>query len=198
MTCKGFVFGGSRSFGSNSMLKLPVYLRGHTCYFHTRISGVQFKRSLGTSDPLTVGFRRSLTRDWRLMRLHGLGIKPRRRFVRTTDSDHDSPIFPNLYRNVIPSRPDLVGGGLCIHPPRDRVLLSGGHPRCVQPQGRGAVAKQTFKAKASFDELSTEISVLSNELQALTAKPEPVKLARLAIKLKDASARLERVRAGIT
>lgn len=42
------------------------------------------------------------------MRLHGLGIKPRRRFVRTTDSDHDSPIFPNLYRNVIPSRPDLV------------------------------------------------------------------------------------------
>lgn len=109
MTCKGFVFGGGRSFGSNSMLKLPVYLRGHTCYFHTRISGVQFKRSLGTSDPLTVGFRRSLTRDWRLMRLHGLGIKPRRRFVRTTDnSDRDSPIFPNLYRNVIPSRPDLV------------------------------------------------------------------------------------------
>lgn len=44
----------------------------------------------------------------RLMKLHGLGIKPRRRFVRTTDSDHDSPIFPNLYRNVIPSRPDLV------------------------------------------------------------------------------------------
>lgn len=161
MTCKGFVFGGGRSFGSNSMLKLPVYLRGRTCYFHTRISGVQFKRSLGTSDPLTVGFRRSLTRDWRLMRLHGLGIKPRRRFVRTTDSDHDSPIFPNLYRNVIPSRPDLVW-------------------------------------VADFDELSTEISVLSNELQALTAKPEPVKLARLAIKLEDASARLERVRAGIT
>lgn len=44
----------------------------------------------------------------RLMKLHGLGIKPRRQFVRTTDSNHDSPIFPNLYRNVIPSRPDLV------------------------------------------------------------------------------------------
>ncbi|MDP9894999.1 transposase InsO family protein [Variovorax boronicumulans] len=44
----------------------------------------------------------------RLVKLHGLGIKPRRRFVRTTHSDHDSPIFPNLYRNVIPSRPDLV------------------------------------------------------------------------------------------
>lgn len=44
----------------------------------------------------------------RLMKAHSLGIKPRRRFVRTTDSNHDSPMFPNLYRNVIPSRPDLV------------------------------------------------------------------------------------------
>jgi putative transposase len=44
----------------------------------------------------------------RLMRGHGLGIKPRRRFVATTDSDHDQPIFANLYRNVIPSRLDLV------------------------------------------------------------------------------------------
>ena len=44
----------------------------------------------------------------RVMKAHSLGIKPRRRFVRTTDSDHDSPIFPNLYRNVIPNRPDVV------------------------------------------------------------------------------------------
>lgn len=44
----------------------------------------------------------------RVMRAQGLGIKPRRRFVRTTDSSHDSPIFPNLYRNVIPSQPNVV------------------------------------------------------------------------------------------
>lgn len=44
----------------------------------------------------------------RLMRANALGIKPRRRFVRTTDSGHDQPVWPNLYRNVIPSRPDLV------------------------------------------------------------------------------------------
>lgn len=44
----------------------------------------------------------------RLMKMHGLGIKPRRRFVRTTYGDHDSPIFPNLYRNVIPGFPNLV------------------------------------------------------------------------------------------
>ena len=44
----------------------------------------------------------------RVMRVHGLGIKPRKRYVRTTDSNHDSPIYPNLYRNVIPARPDMV------------------------------------------------------------------------------------------
>lgn len=44
----------------------------------------------------------------RVMRARGLGIKPRRRFVRTTDSRHDSPIFPNLYRNVILSQPNVV------------------------------------------------------------------------------------------
>jgi putative transposase len=47
----------------------------------------------------------------RVMQANGLGVKPRRRFVRTTDSDHDLPIFPNLYRNVIPTRPDLVWVG---------------------------------------------------------------------------------------
>lgn len=44
----------------------------------------------------------------RIMRANGLGIKPRKRYVRTTDSNHDSPIYPNLYRNVIPARPDMV------------------------------------------------------------------------------------------
>ena len=44
----------------------------------------------------------------RVMKAHGLGIRPRRRFVRTTDSAHDLPVFPNLYRNVIPTRPDVV------------------------------------------------------------------------------------------
>jgi putative transposase len=44
----------------------------------------------------------------RVMAANGLGMKRRRRFVRTTDSDHDQPVFPNLYRNVIPARPDVV------------------------------------------------------------------------------------------
>ncbi|MDI7865194.1 IS3 family transposase [Rhizobiaceae bacterium n13] len=44
----------------------------------------------------------------RVMRANGLGIKPRKRYVRTTDSNHGSPVYPNLYRNLIPSRPDMV------------------------------------------------------------------------------------------
>jgi putative transposase len=28
--------------------------------------------------------------------------------VRTTDSQHDSPIFPDLYHNAVPDRPDRV------------------------------------------------------------------------------------------
>jgi putative transposase len=47
----------------------------------------------------------------RVMRANGLCVKPKRRFVRTTDSNHDLPIFPNLYRNVIPTRPDVVWVG---------------------------------------------------------------------------------------
>lgn len=44
----------------------------------------------------------------RLMHDNGLGIKPRRRFVATTDSNHDGPIFSNLYCNEIPSKLDQV------------------------------------------------------------------------------------------
>jgi len=44
----------------------------------------------------------------RVMKAHGMGIRPRRRFVRTTDSDHDLPVFPNLYRNIIPAKPNIV------------------------------------------------------------------------------------------
>jgi putative transposase len=44
----------------------------------------------------------------RMMKAHDLGVMPRRRFMRTTNSDHDLPVFPNLYRNVIPDRPNVV------------------------------------------------------------------------------------------
>ncbi len=43
----------------------------------------------------------------RIMREHGLGIKPRKRFTpRQNGSESDTQFFPNLYRNVIPALPD--------------------------------------------------------------------------------------------
>jgi len=44
----------------------------------------------------------------RLMREHDLQPKRRRRFVATTDSDHDGPIFPNRAREVAPDGPNQL------------------------------------------------------------------------------------------
>ena len=40
----------------------------------------------------------------RLMRNHDLQPKQRRRYVVTTDSEHDSPIFPDLAKDVVLER----------------------------------------------------------------------------------------------
>ncbi len=44
----------------------------------------------------------------RLMREHGLQPKRRRRYVATTDSDHDSPIFPDRARNLVVASPNQL------------------------------------------------------------------------------------------
>ena len=44
----------------------------------------------------------------RLMREHDLQPRHRRRHVTTTDSDHDSPIFPNLAKDAAPDGPDQL------------------------------------------------------------------------------------------
>jgi putative transposase len=44
----------------------------------------------------------------RLMRQHGLQPRRRRRYVATTDSDHDDPIFPNLAAEISPDGPDQL------------------------------------------------------------------------------------------
>lgn len=54
------------------------------------------------------GYRLNHKRVARVMRECGLGIRPHRRYVATTDSAHTLPLFPNLYRNVIPTQPDRV------------------------------------------------------------------------------------------
>jgi putative transposase len=44
----------------------------------------------------------------RLMREHDLQPKQRRRYVTTTDSHHDEPIFSNLAANLVPDGPDQL------------------------------------------------------------------------------------------
>jgi putative transposase len=44
----------------------------------------------------------------RLMREHGLQPKIRRRFVATTDSDHDNPVFPDLAKDMAPNDHDQL------------------------------------------------------------------------------------------
>ncbi|MER9475876.1 IS3 family transposase [Mesorhizobium sp. M0520] len=44
----------------------------------------------------------------RLMREHDLQPRIRRRFIATTDSDHELPIFPNLAKNVTPDGPNQL------------------------------------------------------------------------------------------
>jgi putative transposase len=44
----------------------------------------------------------------RLMREHGFQPKRRRRFVRTTDSDHDQPIFPDRRKEVALDGPNRL------------------------------------------------------------------------------------------
>src|SRR3954464_236458 len=44
----------------------------------------------------------------RLMREHGLSPKQRRRYVATTDTAHDEPIFPNLAADMAPDGPNQL------------------------------------------------------------------------------------------
>lgn len=44
----------------------------------------------------------------RLMKEHELTVRPRRRYVRTTDSNHDGPLFPDLANKICPIAPNVV------------------------------------------------------------------------------------------
>jgi hypothetical protein len=75
----------------------------------------------------------------RLMRAHELQPPVRRRYVTTTDSDHESPIFPNLARDIAPNGPDqlALGRGSDLRRRNGRLRLRRDHPGClVAPRGR--------------------------------------------------------------
>lgn len=42
------------------------------------------------------------------MRFHGLQVRPRWRYVATTDSDNNNPISPNFAKDIAPNGPDQL------------------------------------------------------------------------------------------
>jgi putative transposase len=66
------------------------------CYGYRRV----------TAELQTTGHLVNHKKVMRLMREHGLSVRPRKRFVATTDSDHDGPIFPNLAKDMVPRGPN--------------------------------------------------------------------------------------------
>ena len=72
----------------------------------------------------------------RLMREHGLQPKRRRRYVVTTDSDHASPIYPDLAKAIVADRPNQlwVADLTYVAIPGGFVYLAR-HPRCMVAQG---------------------------------------------------------------
>ncbi|RUU25954.1 transposase [Mesorhizobium sp. M6A.T.Ce.TU.016.01.1.1] len=78
----------------------------------------------------------------RLMRDHDLQPKVRRRFVATTDSNHNSPIFPNLAKDIVPTGPNqlwvgditYVAGPLRLRRHHSRCLVA--HDRRLRHQPR--------------------------------------------------------------
>jgi len=72
----------------------------------------------------------------RLMREYALNPKRRRRFIATTDSDHNCPICPNLANGMTLTGPNQLWVAditLCRHHGQLRVL--GRHSRCLVPPG---------------------------------------------------------------
>ena len=73
----------------------------------------------------------------RIMREEALTVRRIRRFVKTTDSDHDEPIYPNRALGFEPHwARSIVAFGHHVHPYPDRLGLPGGDPRRVVSQSR--------------------------------------------------------------
>lgn len=84
------------------------------------------------ADGLTVNHKRVA----RLMCLHGLQVRPKRRHVATTDSDHDGPIFPDLAKDMgkrPANAPRAVRRGLAPWP---RASAHRGRPRRARGRSR--------------------------------------------------------------
>ncbi len=91
---------------------------------------------------------------------YDLQPKRRKRFVATTDGDHDGPIFPNLVRHEDPRRPEPgLGGGHHLHRDRPRLRLYGRHPRCVVTPGGRICDQRSIDVRVAVAALKAAIRV---------------------------------------
>jgi putative transposase len=78
-----------------------------------------------TAQPKAEGRHVNHKRVSRLMGERDLRVRPRRRFVVTTSSDHDGPIFPNLAEDMVPTGPGQLWVADLTH---IRILTGFVHP----------------------------------------------------------------------
>lgn len=96
-------------------------------------------------------------------RVAASGIRPRKRFVCMTDSRHDSPIFPNLYRNISPDQPDKAWVADFTH---IRVTTGFCHLAVIQDASSRKVA-----GHALLRHLDTELALAALRADVMSRNP---------------------------
>lgn len=109
----------------------------------------------------------------RASRVQELGIEPRRHFVRTTDSKHDSPIIPNLYRNVIATQRILVWAADITYIRMASGSLPDSESGRPQPQEGGLRDIVQHRFNAGVDRLATRwVKPTASRWEQLSHDPE--------------------------
>src|SRR5207249_4243187 len=92
----------------------------------------------------------------RLMKENGLTVRPRRRFIATTDSNHDGPIFPKLAKNIVPT--NLKPANLRDHISRQGGASVGTRTNCERHFGASHIGSTRATAIPSKPEILSPLS----------------------------------------
>ena len=130
---------------------------------HDEFPGYGYRRV--TLELLARGYCVNHKRIARIMRERALGAIRRRRFMCTTDSDHDNPVFPNRYRNQIPDRPDHTWVADITY-----VALASGFAYVAVILD---ACSRKVVAYAISRQIDTELTLAALEVAVQTRRPEP-------------------------
>ena len=90
--------------GASAAAAFEARLMARMCEIAERFPHYGYRRM--TAQLRLDGFLVNRKRVARLMRLHDLSVRPSKRLVRTTDSSHVQPIYPNLVKDRTPGGPN--------------------------------------------------------------------------------------------